>query len=74
VLVVPSALKPGRRGPGCEGENVFTRALCVGGVVWDSGHGLLPTKTLRFAFMLVEGSLSCINGGEIGVLAKRACF
>jgi hypothetical protein len=39
--------------------------------VWDSGQSLLPTKTSRFAYMLVEGSLSCINGGEIGVRARH---
>ena len=44
------------------------------GVAWDSGHGLLPTKTSRFAFPLVEGSLSRINGGEIGVHAGACAF
>ena len=50
---------------------MFMHAPWVGGAVWDSGHSLLPTKTSRLAFLLVEGSLSCINGGEIGVRARR---
>jgi hypothetical protein len=64
---LPSTLKPGQSGPGCEGKNMFmhTHAPYVGGAVWDSGQSLLPTKTSQFAYMLVEGSLSCINGGEI---------
>jgi hypothetical protein len=36
------------------------------GVVWDLGHGLLPTKTSRFAFLLVEGSLSALMVGKLG--------
>ena len=56
---------------GCEGKFHTPPGM---GVVWDSGHGLLPTKTLQFAFTLVEGSLSCINGGEIGVCARHVGF
>ena len=70
---LPSALKPGQSGPGCERKITFMHAPCAGGAVWDSGQSLLPTKTSRFAYMLVEGSLSCINGGEIGVCARHVC-
>jgi hypothetical protein len=58
---------------GCEGKRSFHTPPGMG-VAWDSGHGLLPTKTSRFAFPLVEGSLSRINGGEIGVHAGACAF
>ena len=35
------------------------------GVVWDSGHGLLPTKTSLFAFLLVEGLSPAFMVGKL---------